>query len=183
MRNGAVVLMAWAVLSLTAPVAPAPPAPEAPPAPPASPELEEINRLFAEYRADFPGVAVITVGELLALEPVQPVVFVDVRPDRERNVSRIPGSVSRREFERTLKDDEDAYVGYTVVAYCTIGYRSGEYAEKMQKKGVEMLNLQGSILAWVHAGQPVEDRDGPTVRVHVYGKPWALLPEGYEAVW
>ncbi|NNE43874.1 MAG: rhodanese-like domain-containing protein, partial [Gemmatimonadetes bacterium] len=161
---------------------PAPAAP-APPVPPGSETLARIDTMFAEYRTAFPGVTVVTVADLLGAEDAPPIVFVDVRPERERHVSRIPGALSRGEFERALEEDSAAWDGHRVVAYCTIGYRSGEYAREMAKRGVDVLNLHGSILAWVHAGRPVVNDDGPTTRVHVYGEPWALLPEGYEAVW
>ena len=72
----------------------------------------------------------------------------------------------------------------TIVAHCTIGYRSGKYVAKLQRQGLDALNLKGSILSWVHAGQPVVTFEGEeTKRVHVYGQKWDLLPQGYKAVW
>ena len=47
----------------------------------------------------------------------------------------------------------------------------------------DAVNLKGSILPWVHAGQELVDDTGPTRRVHVHGREWGLLPAGYEPVW
>ena len=92
----------------------------------------------------------------------------------------IPGAVSKEEFER----DKSQYKGHVVIPYCTIGYRSGKYAEKLSGQGWDARNLRGSILAWTHAGRPLVDADGnDTKRVHVYGKKWDLAAEGYEGAW
>ena len=41
----------------------------------------------------------------------------------------------------------DAYRNYTIVAYCTIGYRSGKFVEKLQKRVFRHLILRGEY--WV----------------------------------
>ena len=93
--------------------------------------------------------------------------------------------VGREIFEAVVarEFDAEASAGKTVVAYCTIGYRSGKYTEKLRSRGIDAYNLEAGILGWVHSFRPVE-RDGNQVRqVHVYGKQWSLLPEWYEPVW
>lgn len=44
------------------------------------------------------------------------------------------------------------------VCYCTVGYRSAQSAKDLHKVGnfKEVYNLRGSILAWTHAGMPLE---------------------------
>ncbi len=139
-----------------------------------------IEAMYEEYRAEFPGVREIDAAGLMALEKAGSVVVVDVREPEERSISIIPGSIDKAEFERRLPELGDI----PVVLHCTIGYRSGVYAGELRGRGIEAMNLKGSILAWAHAGGPVVDREGKaTRRVHVYGKQWALLPEGWEAVY
>ena len=102
--------------------------------------------------------------------------LVDVRSDEERAVSTLPGAVSQEAFEATAPAGP-------VVTYCTIGARSGEYADGLRKQGRDVRNLAGSLLAWTHAGGPLTDAEGePTRRVHVYGKRWDLIHSDYEAV-
>jgi len=138
-----------------------------------------LDAFIAEYREAFPEVPLYTVADWQAAEPEDRPVLVDVRSEAERAVAMIPGAMSADEFARR----EAELAGRPVVTYCTVGYRSGAYAEELRAAGIDAANLAGGILAWTHAGLPVEDAAGPTRRVHVYGRTWALLPEGYEAVY
>jgi rhodanese-related sulfurtransferase len=91
----------------------------------------------------------------------------------------IPGAIPGKQFEASGR----RYVGKQVVVYCTIGYRSGLYAKRLDKQDRHVFNLKGGILAWAHAGQAAVNLNGQTNRVHLYGREWNLLPHGYEAVW
>ena len=119
-------------------------------------------------------------------------VLIDVRPDEERSVSMISGAVTSDQFESS----PDTGQGRIPVVYCTAGYRSGVYAQQANRKSNltdatddsaesrQILNLRGGILSWCQQGLPLQTPDGqPTQRVHIHGKAWNLLPEGYEAVW
>ena len=54
--------------------------------------------------------------------------------------------------------------------------------KEMERKGVNINNLAGGMLAWVLEGGKVFDTHGETKRIHVYSKKWSYLPEGYEMV-
>lgn len=139
-----------------------------------------IDEMYGEYHDEFPSIQEISADELATLQEETDIVIVDVREDKERAVSMIPGAISKSEFEDRIDEVGDK----PVVVYCTIGYRSGLYVKELKEKGVDASNLAGSILSWTHAGQPVVDGEGnETNRVHVYGKQWNLLPEGMEGVW
>lgn len=142
-------------------------------------KLQKIEAMYAGYHEkSFPDVPDITVDELLAER--QQVVLVDVRSPKERAVSIIPGAITPEELEARAARDR----GRRVVAYCTIGYRSGLYVERLRREGWDAYNLAGSILAWTHAHQPLVDPQGePTHRVDVYGRKWNLAASGYDAVW
>eukprot|EP00239_Pterosperma_sp_CCMP1384_P003571 CAMPEP_0197850062 /NCGR_PEP_ID=MMETSP1438-20131217/14113_1 /TAXON_ID=1461541 /ORGANISM="Pterosperma sp., Strain CCMP1384" /LENGTH=192 /DNA_ID=CAMNT_0043463013 /DNA_START=211 /DNA_END=786 /DNA_ORIENTATION=+ len=114
------------------------------------------------------------------------VVVIDVRTPGEREVSIIPQAISRSEFEAHKKDFEK----HTVVAYCTIGYRSGQYVQELLGEGFNAFNLKGSILEWSLEGFALVDPNGKTTgesaetkRVHVFGENWNLVGRDYEAVW
>lgn len=140
-----------------------------------------VEAMYAEYKAEFPEVADVTPAELEALRTMDDAVVVDVRTPKERAVSMIPGAISEEEFAAQKEEFRDR----PVIAHCTIGYRSGIFAEGLAADGFTTYNLAGSILAWVHAGYPVVDPvTGEAIkRVHTYGPEWNLLPEDYEAVW
>ena len=139
----------------------------------------QIKKLYEAYRRDFPLITDIRAGELSAAKTQGHVVIIDVRESVEQEVSMIPGAISTGQFKR----EADRYKRSTIVAYCTIGSRSGLYAKELQDKGYSVSNLRGGILSWAHAGQSVANNAGLTNRVHVYGSKWNLLPEGYVAVW
>ncbi len=140
---------------------------------------EQIEALYARSRRQFPEVPEITVEELERLREEREVVLVDVRKPQEQAVSMIPGAIPAERFEQEVERHRDA----TVVAYCTIGHRSGLFARALRQRGLEALNLKGAILSWTHSGGELRDGDGPTRRVHVGGPRWALQAEGYEPVW
>ncbi|MCY3598492.1 MAG: rhodanese-like domain-containing protein [Gemmatimonadetes bacterium] len=142
-------------------------------------KLARVEEMVAEVERRFPDVEAVTVEDVGRLLETGSVVLVDARAPREREVSWIPGSITSDEFEQ----DPDRYADRTVVAYCTIGHRSSEYAKRQNEQGRRVLNLRGSLLAWTHAGAPLVGPDGPTHRLHVYGETWNLAPARYETTW
>ena len=142
--------------------------------------LDVIYQLYESYRASaFAGVPDVEVADLLAW-PASEYLLLDVRKTGERAVSTISNVISVEDFER----EREPSAGRKLVVYCTIGFRSGRYAGKLRAEGWNAANLRGGILAWAHARGELEDPQGlKTRRVHVYGKPWNLLPDSYEAVW
>jgi len=105
------------------------------------------------------------------------IVLVDVREKEEMEISKLPRAVTKEEF---LKNTE-RYKGKKIVAYCTIGYRSGKFAEK--HKDLNILNLEGGVLAWSHFGGKFYKDDHETKKVHIYSKEWNFLNSKYEAVY
>ncbi|MGD9332721.1 MAG: rhodanese-like domain-containing protein, partial [Desulfobacterales bacterium] len=140
---------------------------------------EAVYRMYAGYKKDFPAVIDISPLQAMELQAQDKVVFVDTRKPAEMAVSILPGAVSEEDYRRHL----DRYQGRTVIAYCTISYRSGLFAREMAARGIHVVNLQGGILAWLLEGGTVVDSQGrPTRRVHVYGSQWDYAPSGYESV-
>ena len=105
-------------------------------------------------------------------------VVVDVRSQKEVQVSVIPGAITQEMFEKTRDD----YRGRLVIPYCTVGGRSRAYAKQLARKGVRVKNYQGSILKWVANGLPLVTLQGePTQRVHTYSDRYTV-PAQYEQV-
>ncbi|MGE5255367.1 MAG: rhodanese-like domain-containing protein [Hyphomicrobiales bacterium] len=139
----------------------------------------KVEELYSGYKREFPDVQDIEPTEAMRLVQEGKAIFIDVRDEKEQNVSMLPSAVTEKEF---LKDPY-RYRGLTLIGYCTISYRSGKLAEMLKPRGITLLNLKGGLLAWVHAGGKLYDRNGETHRIHVYGRQWDLAPKGYEAVW
>ncbi|GAQ86224.1 hypothetical protein KFL_002770010 [Klebsormidium nitens] len=154
-------------------------------------------QMYEGYKKHFPEVPEISPANLHELLEKREagdakVVVVDVRGADEQSVSMIPdGTLKQADFEKR----KSAYRDHQVVSYCTIGYRSGKYAESLRKEGFDASNLIGSILMWTHAGYPLvssydeekgsapaSDEPSRTPRVHTCGKKWRLAGDGYEMV-
>jgi sodium/bile acid cotransporter 7 len=144
---------------------------------PAEPAFDaRLEALVADVEEEVGDVPVIHADALrTAAARGAPLILLDVRSDEERAISVIAGAVT---------DADSIPRGAEVVVYCTIGLRSGISAREMRERGVNALNLRGGILAWIADGGDVVDGNGaPTRRVHVYGRRWNVLPEGFDAVW
>ena len=140
---------------------------------------QKVTDMYDGYKKQFPEVHDISAQKVMTLMAEGNAVFIDIREPREQQVSMLPGAITEKEFI----NDSAKYKDAVKIAYCTISYRSGKFAQKLQKKGIPVYNLRGGILAWVHDGGKVYDQNGETHRIHVYGRKWNLGPEGYQAVW
>jgi sodium/bile acid cotransporter 7 len=140
---------------------------------------QQIEKMYNASKRHFPEVAELAFEELPGLRERERVVLVDVRSPAEQEVSMIAGAITADDFLEHRADHE----GATVVAYCTIGHRSGLFAQELSAEGWRVFNLKGAILSWTHGGGALENADGPTQRVHVYSRQCNLTAEGYEAVW
>lgn len=105
--------------------------------------------------------------------------LVDVRGPEEWQVSMLPNAVTSDEF----KKNAPKYEGQVIIFYCTIGWRSGEWASVYDKLGWRTMNLIGGVLAWSHFGYSfVNLHQGLTDSVHVYSEDWNYLNSKYYAV-
>lgn len=140
---------------------------------------EQIEKMYQHSREHFPEVPEISAEALKQLQNDSSVVVVDVRTSAEQAVSMIPGAITADDFEANAGD----YKGSTIVTYCTIGHRSGLYAQPLLARGFNVFNLKGAILSWTHSGGGLTTPDGPTRAVHVCKRKFALHADGYDPVW
>ena len=140
---------------------------------------QAIDKMVAQYRTSFPDVVQMDSLQAMELMKDKKVVFIDVRRPNEQEVSMLPGAITHEAY----LENRDKYNDYLKISYCTIGYRSGRFAQMMHQNGTAMYNLHGGMLGWLHDGGKVYDKNGQSFRIHVYGRPWKLAPEGYEEVW
>jgi len=126
---------------------------------------------------DFPQVKRITPAELAAwLQDSKrpPPLLLDVRTAAEyevshlQNAQRVPPGAPASVIQRP-KDQP-------IVTYCSIGYRSGDFAQMLERAGyTNVRNMTGSIFKWANEGHPVY-REGRRVdKVHPYNERWGRL--------
>lgn len=140
---------------------------------------QKVDDLYDDFHTKFPDVPEVTPQQAMRLIANQKSIFIDIREQHEQQVSMLPGSITAQDFCDNVK----GYKDHLKIAYCTISRRSGQFVEALQKKGIPAFNLRGGILAWVHDGGKVFNRDGETQQIHVYDRQWNFVPAGYEAVW
>jgi rhodanese-related sulfurtransferase len=141
-------------------------------------DYQKVTAMLMECDATFVDVPKLNVEEIEKL-PANSYILIDIREPKERHVSWIPNSISLESF----KKNPEPYRNKLLIPYCTIGYRSAYQTKSFNNQGFQAKNLRGSILMWAWKQLPLVDDKGPTKKVHVYGKKWDLLPEGYIAVY
>lgn len=142
----------------------------------------ETLRMYREYKKNFATVPELQAAEVAALLKKGGAVLVDARAPREMKVSMIPGAITQKRYER----HRSAYNGKKIIAYCTIGYRSGVLAMALRKRGVKAYNMVGGALMWTHSDLPLvrpsAKGQAQTTRLHVYGATWDLAPSKIKTI-
>lgn len=146
------------------------------------------RKLRTEYLKATAGIraAVLKPDSLRAHLGDTNIILLDIRQPEEQAVSMIPFAITTREFAERFR--KGIPKGKRIVVYCTIGYRSGQYAMQLATQRITAENLEGGLLAWTHIGGPLEVRNAsgmatPTFRLHIFSSGWNLLHPDYEAVW
>ncbi len=140
---------------------------------------QEIEKMAVDIKTKFPDTVEMDARHAIELMKDKKIVFIDVRRPEEQEQSMLPDAITAK----TFLENPGKYKDSKKVGYCTIGYRSSIFAEKLKEMGISIYNLRGGLLAWVHDGGKVYNDRGESFRIHVYGRPWNLGPEGYEEVW
>ncbi len=127
----------------------------------------------------------IKAAELKAMIEDTNLILVDVRQPAEREVSMLPHALDTYQFADGYRHGIPS--GKRLVVYCTIGYRSGKYAEQLAALGLKPEVLEGGILMWSFVGGPLVARKSktewePTRRIHVYDSEWNIVHPEYTAV-
>ncbi len=101
-------------------------------------------------------------------------VLLDVRTKAEYQVSHIHGA--RRVEPGSDASAIDLPHDTPIVTYCSVGYRSGAFAKKLNEAGYKNVqNMGGSIFEWANDGYPIEQDGHPVKKVHPYNARWGKL--------
>ena len=121
-------------------------------------------------------VEYIDVEDLDQLIKVNPnIKLLDTRQPSEYSISHIQNAVYAGYDNFKLKTIQDQLQKKdTIVVYCSIGVRSEQIGEKLQKAGYKnVFNLYGGIFDWVNKGLKVYNQKGETTdKVHAYDRFW-----------
>ena len=105
------------------------------------------------------------------------VVLLDARELKEFNVSHIKNAIHVGYDKFNLKKTSSKLTdkNATIIVYCSVGIRSEDIAEKLQKAGYKnVFNLFGGIFEWKNKQNTVVDStNNPTEKVHTFSKEWS----------
>ncbi|KAG7374608.1 rhodanese-like domain containing protein [Nitzschia inconspicua] len=168
---------------------------------------EECRQQVLNYQGQFPDVPTMTSEQLVEIlqgTESSNLTIVDVRTAEEQAVSKIPGAIPLHKLRiQPNPNDEDQ-----IAVYCTVGYRSGREARRLQEtypqwKG-KIFNLDGILAYSFVEGAPslvtttttttaitsgdattttTTSNPKPTKRLHTYGPNWNCANPDFEAVW
>jgi rhodanese-related sulfurtransferase len=132
-----------------------------------------------EIRQKFPEVKQLATADLAAWQTEgrrpQPLIL-DVRTPAEYAVSHLAGAKNVPPGAKPEQVLAGVARDAPVVAYCSVGYRSSEFAQEARKAGwTSVVNLEGSIFAWANEGRPLVDAKGPAAKVHPFDAQWGRL--------
>ena len=90
---------------------------------------QKVEDMYDGYKKQFPDVRDLSPQKAMILTAEGKAVFIDIREAREQQVSMLPGAITEKEF----MNDPAKYKDAVKIAYCTISYRSGKFAQKLQE--------------------------------------------------
>ena len=134
-----------------------------------------VEARITETFPDVPSIDTAGLNELLR-NPLQTVVLIDVREPGEFAVSHLRGAVRATSIDQVAALVQNAPAGATIVAYCSVGYRSARLVDELRERGVAgVYNLEGSIFRWANEDRPLYRGDVPVRQVHPFDESWGTL--------
>lgn len=112
------------------------------------------------------------------LESKEGQVLLDTRKKEEYEVSHLKDAiwVGYKEFHKDSITTKIADKDTPIVVYCSIGVRSEDIGEKLQRAGfTNVQNLYGGIFEWKNQGNAVYKNTAETDSVHTFNKQWGKL--------
>ena len=139
------------------------------------PTWNGVQARIAETFPDVPSIDSAGLSELMQ-DPMQTVVLLDVREPDEFAVSHLEGAVRATSIDQAAALVHDAPAGATIVAYCSVGYRSAGLVAALRERGVAgVYNLTGSIFRWANEDRPLYRGTAPVRHVHPFDESWGTL--------
>ena len=134
-----------------------------------------LNELLELYNTR--SVPYISVEELRMMQTNEEVIILDSRELAEFEVSHIDASrhVGFTTFSSEALSEEIPNKEAAIVVYCSLGIRSEEIGEKLQKAGYSNVrNLYGGIFEWKNKTYPVlNSEEKETDSIHTFSKAWS----------
>ena len=130
-------------------------------------------------RLQFPEIRQLSTEDLAAWlqkDGVQKPLLLDARTEEEYEVSHLRDAKLAPSNLEDLVNQKEINFSTPIVVYCSVGYRSGAIARRLQSIGYQnVFNLSGSIFQWVNETRLVYRGEKPVNKVHPYRRFWQYL--------
>lgn len=136
--------------------------------------MDEIKQTVRKRFPEVPQLSTAELAQWIADTSRPTPLLVDVRAPKEFAISHLQGATNSTRVEDVVRarGSKDR----PVVVYCSIGYRSAAFADKLMQKGVtNIYNLEGSIFQWANEDRPVYRGSVIVQEVHPYSPKWGKL--------
>ena len=141
-----------------------------------TPAWEQTLRLVGDAFPDVPQMSTQQLAAMRADDTAPDIVLLDARTAAEFKVSHLAGAVLASNTRMAIEALEASEPGFTVVVYCSVGYRSSRLAAKLRARGIEnVFNLEGSLFQWANEGRPLYRGDERVHEAHPYDEEWGQL--------
>lgn len=146
------------------------------------PSYEDARNAHLKFHNLYGGLRAVSRAEVEQLPPGT--LLVDVRTPAEVAVSRVPGSVTAKEFEQACAEGAPPT---GVVAVCTVGLRAALWGQGLREKGFEGdVTVSEGVLLWALDGgelvRPVAGKSDvweSVQEVHTFDVTHRFAPEGW----
>lgn len=136
-------------------------------------------------RAQFPHAKQVETKTLAKWlqDPSEKILLLDIRKPEEYQVSHLPNAIHvlpKSDVSEAIKHIKQ-HKPTKIVLYCSIGYRSAKYVERLRGAGIQQVyNLEGSIFRWANEGRVLKKGDKDVHKVHPYNPQWGeMLSKSY----
>jgi len=137
---------------------------------------DELSKTLKQLNTE--SVPYVKVDEITSTKDIM---ILDTRKREEFAVSHIKNAiwVGHKAFEQESLVKKIPSKDTPIVVYCSIGVRSEDIGEKLQKAGyTNVKNLYGGIFEWKNQGNAVfNTKHIETDSVHTFNKEWGKLLE------
>ncbi len=136
----------------------------------------QVNAMIAHHFPEVPQISVADLDTWFHDSHRKPPLLIDVRSRAEYAVSHLHNARWIDTLEHVSKAMAGVSHTESIVTYCSVGYRSSAYAQRLLRDGfTNVRDLKGSIFEWGNGGLPVYRHDRVVHHVHPYNRYWGLL--------
>tara|TARA_B100000795_G_scaffold74419_1_gene52771 strand:- start:29088 stop:29546 length:459 start_codon:yes stop_codon:yes gene_type:complete len=146
---------------------------------------QTLKQVLETYNND--SIPYISCETLATLQDDANTIVLDTREKKEYDLSHIKGArhVGYKTFDIKTVSKNIKNKDTPIVVYCSLGVRSEDIGEKLQKAGyTNIKNLYGGIFDWKNNNLPVVNlNQKETDSIHAYSKKWSKwLTKGIKVI-